>query len=227
MGNHKLLEKASKRVASLIEYKVHESGKATLPTDTEIVDFFEDHLIDLKTEEDTTTLTFDTEDYPMKLLITAVQGGDVPIYGLQHVIGNTLIFKSDINQVNNQDVISVIENIKAILRQGEVKDPVVTYYINLMSAVLEVGIIYSSFVEILFANMFLVDKEKKIFWRYNQSMLPTFKLGDKMMAAYISSRIGLLYQPNKNTIDAIDLDEMDDIDEDLLTIYEKIYLGRV
>ena len=172
-------------------------------------------------------MTFDTEDYPTKLLITAIQGSDVPIHGLQHVLGNRLEFCSDIDKINNQDVISVIESIKAILRQGEVKDPVVTYYVKLMSAVLEVGIIYSSFVEILFANMFLVDKEKKLFWRYNQSMLPTFKLGDKMMAAYISSRIGLLYQPNKNTIDAIDLDELDDIDEDLLTIYEKIYLGKL
>jgi len=47
------------------------------------------------------------------------------------------------------------------------------------------------------------------------------------MAAYISSRIGLLYQPNKNTIEKVDLEELDLIDDDNLTIYEKIYLGKI
>lgn len=129
--------------------------------------------------------------------------------------------------VYNQDVISVVEDIKKILRQGSVTTGVVPYYIDLMTALLEVGNLYSSFVEILFANMFVVDYDKKIFWRYRQDLLPTFKLGDKMMAAYISSRIGLLYQPNKNTIEQVDLEELDEIDLENLTIYEKIYLSRV
>ena len=75
--------------------------------------------------------------------------------------------------------------------------------------------------------MFLVDYDQKTYWRYNQSLTPTYKLGDKMMAAYISSRIGLLYQPNKNTIEKISLEELDEIDLNDLTIYEKIYLGQV
>ena len=138
-----------------------------------------------------------------------------------------LIFKPDNWQIYNHDVISVVENVKKILRQGDVSDSVEEYYINLMSTLLEVGIVYSSFVEILFTNMFIVDKEKKLFWRYNQSRMPVFKLGDKMMAAYISSRIGLLYQPNKNTIEQVNLDELDTIDLENLTIYEKIFLGHV
>jgi len=96
-----------------------------------------------------------------------------------------------------------------------------------MAAILEVGTIYSSFIEILLANMFVVDYENKVFWRYHQDQTPTYKLGDKGLAAYISSRIGLLYQPNKNTIENISLDELDEIDQKNLTIYEKIYLGLV
>jgi len=137
------------------------------------------------------------------------------------------VFGEDNLTVYNQDVISVVEDIKKILRQGSVTTGVVPYYIDLMTALLEVGNLYSSFVEILFANMFVVDYDKKIFWRYRQDLLPTFKLGDKMMAAYISSRIGLLYQPNKNTIEQVDLEELDEIDLENLTIYEKIYLSRV
>jgi len=96
-----------------------------------------------------------------------------------------------------------------------------------MTAILEVGTIYSSFVEILLANMFVVDYDNKIFWRYNQDKDPTYKLGDKGLAAYISSRIGLLYQPNKNTIEKISLEELEDVDLNNLTIYEKIYLGQI
>jgi len=215
----------TERLTQLTLRTFHESARATLPTDDDIVKFFEDHLIDLKTDEtDTTTLTFDTENFPTKLLLT---GKIAPIYGFHSVIENILIFKPDNWQIYNHDVISVVENVKKILRQGDVSDSVEEYYINLMSTLLEVGIVYSSFVEILFTNMFIVDKEKKLFWRYNQSRMPVFKLGDKMMAAYISSRIGLLYQPNKNTIEQVNLDELDTIDLENLTIYEKIFLGHV
>ena len=122
---------------------------------------------------------------------------------------------------------AIRENIRNILKQGSVNQPIISYYTKLVSAILEVGTIYSSFIEILFANMFLVDYDNKVFWRYNQNQNPTYKLGDKGLAAYISSRIGLLYQPNKNTIENISMDELEDVDLENLTIYEKIYLGQI
>jgi hypothetical protein len=221
----------TERLTQLTLRTFHESGKATLPVDEEIVKFFEEHLLDVKTTIDSktnqeiTTLNFDTNQFPIKL-ITSGQNKPM-IYGLKGSFDTSLVFGEDHYVIYNQDVITVVNNIKAILRQGPVTTSVVPYYIDLMTALLEVGNVYSSFVEILFANMFVVDYDKKVFWRYRQDLPPTFKLGDKMMAAYISSRIGLLYQPNKNTIEQVDLDELDEIDLENLTIYEKIYLGRV
>jgi len=217
-----------------LNINVHESGRASLPVDSDVVNYFENHLIDVKTQKnengkEITTLTFDNNQFPDKLTMESSQY----IYGLKNIIGNKLIYEEDDYVIMNQDVISVVENIKRILRQGNIPqppigiNPVVSYYIEMMTALLEVGRIYSSFVEILFCNMFVVDYDKKVFWRYRQDLLPTFKLGDKMMAAYISSRIGLLYQPNKNTIEKVDLEELDLIDDDNLTIYEKIYLGKI
>jgi hypothetical protein len=221
----------TERLTQLTLRTFHESGHATLVVDKEIVKFFEDHLIDvetrldIKTNQEVTTLKFDTDQFPAQL-ITYGQAKPM-IYGFKEVLNNTLIFGEDHYTIENQDVISVVNDIKAILRQGPVTTGVVPYYVALMTALLEVGNIYSSFVEILFTNMFLVDQAKKVFWRYRQDLVPNYKLGDKMMAAYISSRIGLLYQPNKNTIEQVDLEELDEVDLENLTIYEKIYLGRV
>lgn len=220
----------TERLTQLTLRTFHESGHATIPTDSEIVNFFQNHLINVKIEKDKfdkelTILEFDTNQFPEKLILS----GQIkpPIYGLQTIKDNTLTFGEDDYIIYNQDVITVVDNIKKILRQGNVTTSVVPYYIDLMTSLLEVGNIYSSFVEILFCNMFLVDYDKKVFWRYRQDMQPTFKLGDKMMAAYISSRIGLLYQPNKNTIEQVDLEELDEVDLKNLTIYEKIFLGQV
>jgi hypothetical protein len=146
---------------------------------------------------------------------------------LKDVQNNKLIFQEDDMTVENQDVIYIVENVKNILKQSQNPEEPVNYYLKLMTSLLEVGKIYSSFVEILFTNMFIVDYENKVFWRYNQSQSPTFKLGDKMMASYISSRIGLLFQPNKKTIERVNLEELDSIDSENLTIYEKIYLGKI
>ena len=209
---------------------VHDSGHATLAVDSEIVKFFEEHLLDVKTELDSktnqerTTLEFDTDQFPIQLV---QQQSKQIIYSLEKLENNKLIYGEDHYTIYNQDVISVVNNIKAILRQGPVTTSVETYYIELMKALLTVGNLYSSFVEILFANMFVTDYDKKEFWRYRQDLLPTYKLGDKMMASFISSRIGLLYQPNRDTIEKVDLEELDEIDLENLTIYEKIYLGRV
>lgn len=234
-----LLKKRVRESRLLLNKNVHESGRATLPVDSEIVKFFEEHLINVKTEsinnQEETTLEFDTDQYPIQLIST-VSGvssnrlslPNAPsIFGLKEVKGKILIYGEDHYIVYNQDVISVVNNIKAILRQGPVTTTVVPYYIELMTALLTVGNLYSSFVEILFANMFITDYDKKEFWRYRQDLSPTYKLGDKMMASFISSRIGLLYQPNKDTIEKVDLEELDTIDLENLTIYEKIYLGQV
>lgn len=177
--------------------------------------------LDIYTNQEITTLKFDTDQFPIQLLDSPI------ISGLRTITGNTLVFDEDNSIVNNQDVISVVNGVKNILKQGPVTTGVVPYYIALITALLEVGSIYSSFVEILFANMFLVDYDKKLFWRYHQDKNPSYKLGDKMMASFISNRIGLLYQPNKKTIEQINLEKLDDVDLENLTIYEKIYLGRV
>jgi len=99
------------------------------------------------------------------------------------------------------------------------------YYDLLMKQVLIVGAPYSSFVEILLANMFLTDDKKNILWRYNQTDPIKCKLGDKTLAGKTSPLLNLLYQQNNKTIDKIEfLDEY--LDNGQLTIYEKMFLEK-
>jgi hypothetical protein len=96
-----------------------------------------------------------------------------------------------------------------------------------MELVMTVGTPYSSFVEMVFANMFMTNKKENKFWRYYPDEKIVLKLGDKILAKQLRALLGLLYQPNKNTI--AEMDKLEDIDFDSidLTIYEKIFLSRL
>ncbi|MFW6247033.1 MAG: hypothetical protein ACOC22_02560 [bacterium] len=114
-------------------------------------------------------------------------------------------------------------NVKNILKtiDNPEKNPV-EFYEELISYLLEVGVPYSSFVEILFANMFVCDEESTKFWRYNQSLPIIRKVNDKRLAMIISPSLGCLYQPNKASLNQIDnIEKLED--DQPLTIYEKIW----
>lgn len=120
-------------------------------------------------------------------------------------------------------------------RDSKVTNTPADYYSELISNLLSVGNIYSSYVEIMLAHMFITDIENKKFWRYNQQDSIVLKLSDKTMAAFISPLLGLLYQPNERSISSIDLDEIQEVLGDKtsvenlekLSIHEKIFLEMV
>ncbi len=214
------------RITQLILRTFHVSGGANLPKNKEVLEFFRDHLINVERINEQTILTFDTNEFPD--ILTDKILSDIP--GLMNIDykTNQLSFRADSKVVKNEDVISVMNQVKNVLKQQSklTKTPK-EYYQDFMTLMLSVGTVYSSFIEMLFANMFLVDYDNKVFWRYNQSQTPTFKLGDKQLASYISPLLGLLYQPNKNSVEKIELDMEEVIDSPILTIYEKIWLGQV
>lgn len=94
----------------------------------------------------------------------------------------------------------------------------------MMDLILSEGMQYSSFVEMLFANMFMTDFKNNEFWRYNQTKPIDCKLGDRIVSSKLSALLGLLFTPNARTIDNIDKISELDFDESKLTIYEKIFL---
>jgi hypothetical protein len=146
------------------------------------------------------------------------------INGFNRIDGNMIIFDYINEKVENIDVIAVLKDVQKVLKvMKTVENKPVDYYLELMINLLNVGVPYSSFVEILLCNMFLseLNKSKDLieFWRYNQEKNIVFKLGHKTMASHLSKTLGCLYTPNKNTIRKID--GVNDSREK--TIYEKIW----
>ncbi len=214
----------TERITQLILRTFHESGRANLETNQTIRNFFIKNLIDIRNESNRTVLKFSTNEFPDILLYT---GDDAPIRGLVDVRyeTNELVFESDNRTIPNEDIISIMQEIRSVLKPVKIKNETPNmYYERLSSLLLSVGTVYSSFIEILFANMFLVEERK--FWRYHQDETPIFKLGYKNLAAYINPVLGLLYQPNKKTISIVDLDSKI-LDSSNLSIYEKIWFNKL
>jgi succinate dehydrogenase flavin-adding protein (antitoxin of CptAB toxin-antitoxin module) len=214
----------SERLTQLVLRTFHTSGAAELRTILIIKNFIKEHLTDIINEDDKIFLKFDSNNIPQG--ITKLRGF-VSIFESED---NKLVvqFDSDKEPTQNNDTISMLKSIQNLLKTN--KSPnihPVEYYLELMTLVLTVGTPYSSFVEMVFANMFMTHKVQKKFWRYHPDEKIVLKLGDKILAKHLSTLLGLLYQPNKNTIAEMDKLETIDLDNLDLTIYEKIFLSRI
>jgi hypothetical protein len=214
----------AERITQLILRTFHTSGGASLETDEMILEYFRDHLIDIEKIDQNIKLVFDNNEFPESLVNNSI------IYNCidTDYDNNSIIFGDDLRESSNKDIISTMNQIKTIaLKKSKITKSPTEYYQDLMALLLEVGVVYSSFVEMLFTNMLIVDYENKKFWRYNQSETATEKLGSRMMASYISPLLGLLYEPNKNSIDKINIDVDQLLESEVLTIYERIWLGKI
>lgn len=151
------------------------------------------------------------------------------IEGFEEIKNNTVIFNNIDHIIENSDALSTVENIREILRKND--NVVMTpnqYYTSLTECILSVGGgIYSSYIEMILAHIFMVDKEN--FWRYNQDKKISTKLSDKTIATKISPLLGFLYQPNRISIDGIEekhlIEKIND-EETNLSMHEKIFLQK-
>jgi hypothetical protein len=214
----------SERLTQLVLRTFHTSGAAELTMNSIVKDLLRDHLINIQNlDNGDIRLFLDTPQ--VEKLTTKINGfKDVQYEGDLSIVTFSSIFED----IPNNDTISMLRNIQQLLKSS--KSPQlqpIDYYNKLMELVLTVGTPYSSFVEMVFANMFMTDPKTKEFWRYNAHKKIKLKLGDKTLAKNLSPLLGLLYQPNKNTIQEINILEDIDLDNTDMTIYEKIFLSRL
>lgn len=133
-----------------------------------------------------------------------------------------IIFAKNNSDIYNKDTVSILNQLTELLKAKDnpSNDPI-EYYEELLSYLLEIGTPYSSFVEMLFANMFLTNIAENKFWRYNQDEKIVKKLSDKKLASNIDPRLGCLYEPNEKSLKKID--SLDNLENP--SIYERIWLG--
>jgi hypothetical protein len=213
---------------------VHTSGSAELKTFSDVVTFIRDYLVDIKSTDENIELKFNTSYKNVPNQFIEIKGYK-DLGNIEETSFSVFFDKND-KKVRNNDTVSTINKVKDILRRdSKVTNTPADYYSELISNLLSVGNIYSSYVEIMLAHMFITDIENKKFWRYNQQDSIVLKLSDKTMAAFISPLLGLLYQPNERSISSIDLDEIQEVLGDKtsvenlekLSIHEKIFLEMV
>jgi len=195
----------------------HTSGSALLNFDKELIKFFEKNLEDIIYDNNEIIILFKTDDIHEKIK---------EIKGFIKVESNKAFFQNINEQINNIDTIQIMKKIKNILRtQNKVVLTPSEYYDEFMNLILEVDIPYSSFVEMLFANMFVCDKKYTKFWRYNTEEKIIKKLGDKNLTRYIKEPLFSLFQPNKKTLSFIK--NINNTKQEDLSIYEKMWIGKV
>lgn len=209
----------AERLTQLSMRTFHQSGSAELNAKPIFQKLIKDHLIDIITTDNKTILKFDTNQFPDNL---------EEIHGFDSFDNNTMIFNHLTQPINNNDAIAVLNKIKDLLRiqKRGILQPT-EYYHKMTSLVLSVGAPYSSFIEMLFANMFVVDLSPLRFWRYHQTEPIVIKFGDRSLATKLSKLLGLLYQPNTDSIVNVDKLNSIDLSDEKLTIYEKIFLENL
>ena len=205
----------AERLTQLTMRTFHESGSANLNEKPDFELFLKNHLIDIQNSDDYIVLEFNTDNFPEM---------ELP-HGFNDYYDNKMIFNVLKKPVNNNDSIAILNKIKDLLKiqKNNIGHPQ-DYYQKMMTLILTVGKPYSSFVEMLFANMFIVEDYPNMrFWRYNTSEPIIEKFGDKTMAKKLSGLLGFLFQPNVDTIEKLDSLETMEVNDDM-SIYEKIFL---
>lgn len=210
----------SERLTQLIMRSFHTSGSSTLHINNTLKNFIKDNLIDIIHDEkyNIYELIFKTNNIPTEI---------IEIIGYKETEDNIVRFNYYNDTVQNIDAIAVMNNIKKILiTDNNVKEHPIKYYEGIMEHILSVGTPHSSFIELLLCNMFLTntDPDNIEFWRYNPNQKAIKKFGDKNLATNLSSTLGCLFQPNKNTLKNIK--PFNQLDVTKLSIHEKLWIGE-
>jgi hypothetical protein len=212
----------SERLTQLTMQTFHTSGAANINVKKEIISFMKNHLVDIELNDNKILCHFNNDDFPEEIY---------NLNGFEKKDGTTLIYNDNYYEIYNDDVISIINGVNQLLitkettRKYTVEHPSV-YYQKMMEYILSVGTPYSSFVEMIFANMFLTNNKNDPveFWRYNQNKKITKKLNDKSIAVNIDPFLGALFQPNRKTLPNFNFEISEQTD---MNVYFKLCYGRL
>jgi len=194
----------SERLTQLTMRTFHTSGSCDLPIDNKIVDIIQSKLINIviDKEEKRSTLIFkprltEPEIRKLKSLIGFAFISEI-------IDDETHMTYDDIKNVVNRDVTVTINEVNKLLQSQHKNDiqPIDNVYVKFINAALSVGQIHSTFVEIVLCNMYVT--QDGIIWREalqkNINAVPYKKLNVKTLHTVVSKLLGLLYEPNEQSI---------------------------
>lgn len=156
---------------------------------------------------------------------------DSEIYNRYLEYEDRIITYTNINKVENQDVTFKIKELNELLlkmkpsKSNELN--ISNVYSQFINIVLELGLIYSSFVEVIFANMFVKDRIPiRYLLSLNPNICPDMKLNLKQIHTIVSKLLGLLYEPNSVSLSTFSNPSYM-LQDDANTIFERLWKGQI
>lgn len=134
--------------------------------------------------------------------------------------------------VENEDVGKIIKEVNNLLNTETEKEltPLNETYNSLVNNILDIGFVYSTFVEIVLANCYVNNNNKIIRYAFtdpNEDTNIYKKYSIKLIHTLVESGIlSFLYEPNNQSLTKT-YNKFDNIDMDKITIFERIWLGRI
>jgi hypothetical protein len=203
----------------------HTSGSCDLDVEQDVVQFFYNYLIDIEHINKDQFKIILNNDLPEELLVKISK-----LPGFIQFIDSKTILCHNIFHVENKDVTKVIRDINNLLRKetGKKITSVVDVYHQYIQSILDVGDIYSTFVEIVLCNMYLTKDREILRYAINRdiNMLDEIdiKLTHKTLHTAVSKLLGLLYEPNSGSICTF-ADSSNPLPICSDTVFEKLWTG--
>lgn len=232
----------AERMTQLSMRTFHTSGSSSLPTKDNIVKYIREHLSQIinSDERQVSVLIFD-EKIPddVQFDLSTISGyldnntlskfyKDIYNY-LTENYPNFAVYQYMYN-VENQDVtFKIKEANQLLLKIKPSKDKCLNVsetYSQFMDIILDLGLTYSSFIENIFANMFVYQKVPiRYYLDIDPYTKPDVKLNLKQLHTIVSKLLGLLYEPNSISISTFSNDDIQDVKDDANTVYERLWKG--
>jgi len=193
----------AERLTQLTMRTFHTSGSCDLPTDDKIVDIIQDKLLDIIVDKDKT--------FSVMIFSPMLTNGEISLLssikgysGMTEVGEETRLTYDDIHDVVNRDVTTKIKEVKKLTQFQGKKDllPIDEVYRKFIMNALSVGEIYSTFVEIILCNMYVTEDGEllRLALQRDVNAVPIKKLNIKTLHTIVSKLLGLLYEPNEQSI---------------------------
>ena len=185
----------AERFTQLTLRTFHTSGSCSLSLDKDVVKFFEDHMIEIcKDSDKINVVKFDID------ITAGISQALQELPGFIKIDKNILKFRDlDRSEIyENNDIVNTVKQFTKELSSEGQKD--IDYiYRTLMSKLLDISIVYSSFLEIFLCNMFL-DSNGTVL-RYSKTKEIAKRKSIKNLHTVLENTIlDLLYEPNAKSI---------------------------
>jgi hypothetical protein len=224
-------------LTQLVLQTFHTSGSCNIDVNNEFIVFIEKHLQDIKIISDdheiiTNILIFDIE-IPDNIIniVSNFPKYIIPIRNnIYNYPSNEIRFKNISYTIKNSDIISKLKTLNKLLETENNNIKPINYtYTHLIKNILSTGQIHSSFVEITLCNLYICSSDKILRYELMTNPNPTIikKYNIKRLHEKISKILGLLYEPNKETILKIGKDINSLYTNNITNIFEQLWLGII